>query len=352
MGRYRFGTKAWRHLYAAYLALPPLLAIGTPTAQAGEVGHFAAGLVNIRDYVMPPEPGVYTSIYNYYYTTERLNGADGHEIDSITLSPGPGPGLDIETDVDVDVFVTVPSLLWVSPWKILGARYGAYVAPSFANSSVGASLEIETGRGVDPSNSSLGLGDLYVQPVWLDWSLKNWDFALGYGFYAPTGRYDVDAIDLPVIGAQKVEDVDNIGLGYWTHQFQGAIAWYPWEHRGTAVTAAVTYELNSDKDGFDFTPGSRLSLNWGVSQYLPLTKDQSVLVEIGPAGYSHWQVSDDTGSDAANPNVHDQTHAVGAQLGLIVVPWNAALNFHYFHEFASDDRFQGDVFGLNLGLKW
>jgi hypothetical protein len=26
---------------------------------------------------------------------------------------------------------------------------------------------------------------------------------------------------------------------------------------------------------------------------------------------------------------------------LTYVPWNAALSFHYFHEFAATDRFQG-----------
>lgn len=337
------------------VALATLSALGVlagAPAWAGEIGHFAAGLVNIRDYVMPPEPGLYSSIYNYYYSTSRLNDADGRSIDSVTLNPGPGSGVEVETDVDVDIFVTVPSVLWVSPWKILGARYGAYIAPSIANSSVGASLAVETGRGIDPNTSSVGFGDLYVQPLWLDWNLPNWDFALGYGFYAPTGRYDVDTVTLPVVGSFTVEDSGNIGLGYWTHQFQGAISWYPWEHRGTAATAALTYEINSDKKGFDYTPGQRLSLNWGISQYLPLTDDNSVLFEIGPAGYSQWQVTDDTGSDAPSSGVKDQSHAVGAQLGLTVVPWNAALNFHYFHEFASEDRFQGDVFGLNLAWRW
>jgi hypothetical protein len=44
-------------------------------------------------------------------------------------------------------------------------------------------------------------------------------------------------------------------------------------------------------------------------------------LEIGPAGYSSWQVTDDTGSAAKNPDVHDQVHAVGGQLGLTYVPW-------------------------------
>jgi hypothetical protein len=44
-------------------------------------------------------------------------------------------------------------------------------------------------------------------------------------------------------------------------------------------------------------------LSWGISQYLPLKKDQTLLLEAGPAGYSSWQITDDSGSAAANPAV-------------------------------------------------
>jgi hypothetical protein len=39
--------------------------------------------------------------------------------------------------------------------------------------------------------------------------------------------------------------------------------------------------------------------------------------------------------------VRDEVHAVGGQLGLTYVLWVAALNLHYFGEFAAQDRFQG-----------
>jgi len=318
------------------------------TATAGEIGHYAPGLISIRDYIMPADPGFYSSIYNYYYHSDRLNDADGNKKDGIQLAPG-APKTHV--DVDADVFVTVPSLLWVSPWTILGARYGAYIAPSFANSSAGAALDSIRGDGHNPSVSSYGLGDLYVQPLWLDWSRQHWDFALGYGFYAPTGKYDVESKFIPGAGRQRVEATDNIGLGYWTHQFQAAFAYYPFDNKGTSITTAVTYELNQGKDGFDYTPGSRISVNWGISQYLPISADNKLLLELGPTGYSQWQVSDDTGHDVTS-NARDQVHAVGAQLGLTVAPWNAAVNLHYFHELMSQDRLLGDVFGLNVAFKW
>jgi len=254
--------------------------------------------------------------------------------------------------VDVDMYAISPTFIWVSDWKIAGAQYAAYIAPSFANASVGAALATETGRGINASTSSFGVGDLFVQPVWLGWSLTNWDLALGYGFYAPIGKYDTETVTLPVVGAFETESTDNIGLGFWTHQIQGAASWYPWVDKRMAVAGAVTYEIHGNKEGFDLTPGQDLTFNWGISQYLPLSADQKLLLEVGPAGYDSWQITDDSGHDARNPGVHDQVHAVGGQLGLTYAPWNAVLNVHYFYEFEARDRFQGQSFGVSLAMKF
>jgi len=51
---------------------------GSVTAGQGRV--YAGGLVNIRDVIMPPAPGVYAAVYNYYYTTDQLNNANGDKI--------------------------------------------------------------------------------------------------------------------------------------------------------------------------------------------------------------------------------------------------------------------------------
>ena len=122
--------------------------------------------------------------------------------------------------------------------------------------------------------------------------------------------------------------------------------------RAPAVLAALTYEIHGDKQDFDLQPGQNLTLNWGISQFLPLRKDQQLLLEVGLTGYSSWQITDDSGSDAGNPSVHDDAHAVGGQLGLTYVPWFASLNLHYFGEFAAQDRFQGQVFGFSLAKKF
>jgi hypothetical protein len=147
------------------------LALSTSTTHGGEIGHYAPGLPNIRDFVMPA-PGFYGVLYNYFYTSDRLNDGDGNEINSVTINPRRGPGVTLGVDVDVDIYVLAPALL------------------------------------------------------------------------------------------------------------------------------------------------------------------------------------DDSGSDVRNPDVHDEVHAVGGQLGLTYVPWFASLNMHYFSEFSAQDRFQGEVFGVSVAKKF
>ncbi|HRI13957.1 MAG TPA: transporter [Verrucomicrobiota bacterium] len=327
-----------------------VLAFGTGV-RAGEIGHFNGGFLNIRDFFVPAEPGFYGALYNYYYTTDRLNDQNGNEINDITIiPPGGGPGTTLNLDVNVDLYVVSPTVIWVPDWKPLGARCGILVAPTFASASLEAALSRANNAGLGASGSSWGVGDLLVQPVWLDWSSEHWDLNLSYGFYTPLGRYGTDTVTVSGIGPVKVESADNIGYGFWTQQFQGAVAWYPMENKATAVTSALTYEINSEKEDFDLTPGNALTLSWGISQYLPLKKDHSLLLEIGVAGYDSWQTTEDSGSDANS--IKDQVHAVGGQLGVTYVPWNLVLNFHAFYEYAARDRFQGQSYGLSIAKKF
>jgi hypothetical protein len=320
------------------------------TAHGGEIGHFNGGVMNMRDYLVP-EPGFYAALYNYYYTTDRLNDAHGDEIKSVTLNPpGGGAGVQVEVDVNVQMYAVAPSLVWTTDIERLGIKYGALITPTFANVNLNAAANAAFGRGGDISAGGFGVGDLFVQPVWFGKALDHWEFALAYGFYAPVGEYDTDTVAIPGIGAVTTESTDNIGYGFWTHQIQGSAAWYPMGSKGTAVIAAMTYETSGEKKDFDLTPGDNLTLNWGISQYLPLRKDGSLLLEVGPAGYGTWQITGDSGGAAGD--VRDQVHAVGGQLGLTHVPWMLSLNVHGFYDYDAQDRFQGGSFGLNIAKKF
>jgi hypothetical protein len=333
-----------------WLLLVAAAASGPTAAEAGDIGHFNGGVMSLRDYLVP-DPGVYAAVYNYFYRTDRLNDAHGDEADSVRIDPpGGGAGVTVQVDLDVDMYALAPSLIWVTKLEALGVRYGALITPTFANLGLDAALSALDERGGSANAGSFGVGDLFVQPVWLGLTLDHWDFAFAYGFYAPIGRYETERVTVPGIGSVKAEAADNIGYGFWTHQLQGSLAWYPMEHKGTALIGAVTYETNGEKQGFDVTPGDVLTFNWGASQFVPLRKDMSLLLEVGPGGYDTWQISDDSGGGAADSR--DQVHAVGGQVGLVVVPWAVAVNLRGFGEFASEARFQGWSLGLNLVKKF
>src|SRR5262249_24371872 len=143
---------------------------------------------------------------------------------------------------------------------------------------------------------------------------------------------------------------DNIGYGFWTQQFQGALTTYPWKDRKTAVTTVTTWEIHGNKQDFDLTPGQDLSFTCGVSQYFVPDDRHAFLLEVGPAGNSTWQVTDDRGQDAHNPDVHDQIHSIGGQLGVTYMPWKSAVYFRYMQEYGAHDRFQGNVVALNFAV--
>ena len=55
-------------------------AVGT---QAGELGHYMPGVLNIRDFFVP-EPGFYYAQYHYLYSTDTLKNRNGDEVGSLT----------------------------------------------------------------------------------------------------------------------------------------------------------------------------------------------------------------------------------------------------------------------------
>lgn len=326
-------------------------ALGWSAVGTAGVGHYMPGMMNIRDFLVPEQPGMYTALYLGNYSTDKLKDRNGNTIDKATFEAkrniGPIPaGLKFTANLDasVDMYLITPAFIWNSGYKVLGADYAMLVALPFANTSIGASLNtltnitlanrsISRSRDLSVNDNAFDISDIYVQPLWLGWHGTHYDISAAYAFYAPTGKYDKS-------------DIANTGLGFWSNQFQLSGAYYPFENKGTALMLAGTYEIHGKTQDKDLTQGSHFTLNWGLSQYLPITDD--VLVELGPAGYSQWQVEDTEGADApVILNAHSEVHAVGGQIGLALPKANAKFTFHYFTEFEAEARFQGDYAGFS-----
>ncbi len=300
-----------------------------------QAGHYSPNLQNIRDMSNPPS-GLFILWYNAYFSSDKYIDRDGNEFSSIDLSQIWDGLPDISVDVDLKGFTTVPAVFWASGFEILGgAKYLAGASLSFISADATILTErpgigiIDTLVTREITGKNSGFGDLFLAPLGLSWALDRLDLTVLYGFYAPTGRYEAGA-------------TDNLGLGFWTHQFQGYGYFYPVPNKSTAIMLGLTYELNGTVKDTDLKPGNRFTLEWGVSQYL------SEAFEVGVHGGHNWQVGDDTGEDVWwDPSVHDRKSILAFNAG--VWPWKqrVMLNAKYAFDYGARQRFKNGYLMLN-----
>jgi hypothetical protein len=308
------------------LLLAGLLVVAGPRA-AEAIGHYQAGLLNARDFFLPP-PGFYFANYTYWYHSDTFKDRTGATVDEITVNiPGVGPRT-VEVDTELNLVTVVPALMWAPDWDFYGVRWGIFVAQGFANTSLNSAInDIDRGLGVE---TGWGAADLYVQPLWLQWSSQHLDVILSYGFYAPTGRFEVGA-------------PDNVGLGYWEHQVQAGGAFYFDQAKTFSIVLMNTWEMNQDIQGLDVHPGTRFNFNWALSKIW-----LDGYLETAVIGYDQWLMEANSGSDvvAFRRGVLDEVHAAGVQLGIPKL----GLSLHYLHEFEAKARFQGSLLTFSFGL--
>jgi len=313
---------------------------------AGE-GHYAPGVLNIRDMVMPPK-GFYYVQYNPFYHSGKYFDKNAKELRTLEFNRSVrilGFNIDVSIDANIDLKVQSgaisPTLIYITGQKIFGANYGFYIAPAYGYSKVKVKAQITkaaidgikikwlTGKKIELEEDRSGIGDLLVTPVWLDWSADKYDIYSTYGFYAPIGEYDTDHFT-------------NIGLDFWSHELSLGGAYYLNKNKATAFVLNGNYEINSKQRHNDVRPGQHLTLEYGISQYL------SERLDIALTGYSVWQTTNDSGSDSRNKKTKDYVHGVGAQIGywLVKDKFNATLRYTY--EYAAQDRFKGEMASANF----
>jgi hypothetical protein len=317
-----------RRITTGLAGLLCLLVAGARPAPAFELSHYVPALFNVRDFPLPPT-GVYGSIYTLYYRTDDFRDRDGDHVDSIRIR---NRTLDVE--LSLDLYSIAPTFVWASGWKLLGAEYGLMISAPLGGPSVQAGLAIGS-FGLEAEESAFGLQDIFVQPLWLTWRLPSAELSLVYAFYAPTGRFEAGASD-------------NRGLGFWTHQIQASGAWY-FLQKATALVLAGTFEVNQNKEDVDVRPGSVFTLDYGMSQYLPVGAG---LIELGLRGYSQWQVTDDEGSGVRNPDARTQVHGIGGQLGYVLPKLGLGIAAKYVYEYYAESRFRGHAVTFSAGYKF
>lgn len=294
------------------------------TASAGEIGHQGGGAFNPGDFFAPPE-GFILALYGNHYGTTALRDGSGNKITNFIVS-----GATVDLDIEVESVQVIPMIIWSPGLKLLGADVSTLIMPIYGQTSIAADLSA-VGGGARIDEGAWGFQDSYVQPLWLTWRTKEWDFSTSYGFWAPTGSYDPTAFD-------------NTGAGFWSHVFRASTAWSVGGLRQTLFNASLAYETNSDKDGLDLTPGDHLTLDLGMKHVF------NSHFEAGAFGFGQWQTTDDTGLNATATDTHDRLFGAGAYAAWWFIPQKASLLLRHVVEFGARDRFEGRSTALGVNL--
>jgi hypothetical protein len=300
--------------YLVYGQLPP-----APIASPIQFGAYLPEIINPRDYANPETSGLMALDYNIFFNTKHYYDRNGNNADLL--------------DLDLSGYMNALAIAYVSPEiSFLGnARYIGFISPYYITSDFRIGLNSSEDTGQTANGTVNGFGDLGIAPLFLTWSLgeDKFDFTTGYMFTAPTGKYETGADD-------------NIGLGYWTHDFQ-LFTYYYLRQKATALYWGNTFELHGKTKGVDVKAGSQYTIEYGVSHYL------SEWFEVTIQGGNSWQSGEDSGDDVYwDSSYKDRNSSIGAGLGYWPVTGKLYTHLKWWTNYGMRQHFKVDYFQLQL----
>ena len=271
-----------------------------------ETGHYPLGSEGIKAATLPP-PGLYLKTYSSFYTANVLKGTDGS---SVPLG------------MDLNAFALVPRLIWMTDKKILGADYGMDVLvpliyTDFELSEIGV------------KDNDFCLGDICVEPIDLAWHGERYDIGAAAALWMPTGKYDRTNPATP-------------GRDFWTTMFTLGGTYYMDPEKTWSASILGRYEINSKKDHTNVRPGNDILFEWGVAKTLAQFWD------VGVIGYCQWQLTDDSGSDAVNKDVHERVAAIGPEVSVFIPQCKVFVSARVAWEFSAVNRPEGTTATLTV----
>ena len=191
----------------------------------------------------------------------------------------------------------------------------------------------------DPTN--WGFTDMYVVPLHLGWHTPRADFVAGYGFYAPTGRYEAGA-------------TDNVGLGMWSHEIQGGVTAFLDPGKKVSLATTAFFEFHSKKKDLDLKVGNLLTFEGGVAYNVP-----KIGGAFGIGYFSQHKLTHDSGTDVPEVllralNLRDKNRCFGigpdVTMGLFQRATAGLLNVRYLWESGAKSSFEGSTFWISITI--
>ncbi len=272
---------------------------------------YPLGAEGIKAASVPP-PGVYYRMYTMYYRADRLQDAQGHRSTAGSST----------IDLDIAVLANAHRLIWISgDITFLGAAYGADLMVPVLHKKV----EMTAGSVELYDDTATGPGDIMIEPVLLSWHRTRYDLSAGVGFFLPTGEENDDALTDP-------------GEGLVTTMFTLGGTYYLNREKSWSASLLARYEIHfGDRGNSGITPGNDFQFEWGIGYSLCKT------IEVGLAGYAHWQVTEDEGG-----STKDSVYAFGPEISVMLPGCRSFLSLRSAWEFGAEDRPEGNIATLTL----
>ena len=270
-------------------------------ATEGGGNAYPLGAEDFMSGAVPP-PGYYFINYFLYYSADRLNNKDGHNVDN---------------DFDLDVVANTFRFIYITKQKIFGGFWGVHMFVPIVYQDVSL---------FGTSDDKAGLGDIIVDPFILSWHFKNWHLATGVDIYMPTGSYDK-------------KDLANIGRNYWT--FEPIFAFTYLSDGGFEVSSKFMYDINTENNDKDYKSGQEFHFDYAVGYKVSNWN-------LGVAGYYYKQITNDEINGEKVPSVaplgfdegfKGQTFAVGPAVKYNYK--NMSFTLKYLWETAVEHRPEG-----------
>ncbi len=301
------------------LVLVAALVVATP-ASGQYAGANFHGDLGVNSGTQPP-PGMFLILPYAQWHVNELRNESGDK-----FLPNQFKGFDLR--------VAVPTLVVVTKEKILGGNYGFMVAAPFS--------KIRPERVTDAGTGDWGFADMYVVPVYLGWRIPHADFVAGYGFYAPTGKYEAGASD-------------NVGLGMWSHELQGGMTVYMDTTRKLSFATTAFFEMHGKKKDQDIRVGNLLTLEGGAAYNVP-----KIGGAFGVAYYFQNKLSDDKGADVPVTllralDLYGRSNILGigpdVSMGLFQRGTTVgAVNVRYLWDVTAKNSFKGNTLWVSFTL--
>ncbi len=269
-----------------------------------------------------PGPGLYVAIPFAQWNVDQIKNAGGNTVVGASFE-------------GFDVRAVFPTMIVVTSKKFLGANYAFIVAPPFST------IRPERAA-LEPFEPGWGFNDTYVVPLHLGWHTPRADVVAGYGFFAPTGKYEAGASD-------------NVGLGMWSHEVQGGTTVYIDAAKKFSAATTAFLEMHSNKKDRDLKVGTLLTLEGGMAFNVA-----KIGGAFGVGYYLQNKLSNDSGADvpvaalrALNLYGQNRLFGIGPDVTMAIFQRGGTIglvNVRYLWESGGKSSFQGSTFVVGLTI--